>query len=92
MLNQKQQELYDLLYSLDYEEDPNAPPNQQELGIDGMVRIAEEEDCIDEVKKIVLENKDKDVLEVLLIIWESGLLPTVEIVEDDEYDEDEEDE
>lgn len=91
MLSPKQQELYDLLYSLDYEENPAAPPNQQELGIDGMVSIAEEEDCIDEVKKIVLENKDKDVLEVLLIIWKSGLLPTVEIVEDDEYDEGEED-
>lgn len=87
MLNQKQQELYDLLYSLDYEEDPNAPPNQQELGIDSMVRIAEEENCIDDVKNIVLENKDKDVLEVLLIIWESGLLPTVEITDDDEDDE-----
>lgn len=84
MLNQKQQELYDLLYSLDYEEDPDAPPNQQELGIDSMVRIAEEENCIDDVKKIVLENKDKDVLEVLLIIWESGLLPTVEITDEDE--------
>lgn len=83
MLSPKQQELYDLLYSLDYEENPDAPPNQQEIGIDDMVSIAEEEDCIDDVKKIVLENKDKDVLEVFLIIWKSGLLPTVEITDED---------
>ena len=87
MLSPKQQELYDLLYSLDYEENPDAFPKEREISIDDMVSIAEEEDCIDEVKKIVLENKDKDVLEVMLIIWKSGLLPTVEITDEDEDDE-----
>lgn len=87
MLRLKQQELYDLLYSLDFDESREPMPNQQELGIEGIIDKAEEDSCIDEVKEIVLKNKDKELMDVISIIWHSDLFTPLEITDDDEDEE-----
>lgn len=89
MLNKKRQALSDLLYTLDFDESKMDMPNQQKLGIEMTVDSAEDDNCFDEVEKIVRENMDKSLMDVLTIVWHSDLFTPLEITDDDE-DEDNE--
>lgn len=87
MQSTKHQELYDLLYALDFDVSKATIPNQQEYTIKSIIELSEENDCVDEVEKIIKNNTDKNLMRVFAIMWDNELFPRIEIV-DDEFDDD----
>lgn len=77
------------MYELEFDENEEDMPNQQELIIRSTVSTAKRDNCLDEVEKIVRENMDKSLRDVDDILWDSGLFAQLEITDDDEDEDDE---
>lgn len=82
-LSSKEKNLLSLLRELPFE-DKKEIPNEHENGIIIDMLAAREYDLTDEFIEIINSNKGKSFEEIERIIADSGLLPEIEIIDDDD--------
>ena len=87
-LTKNEKKLRDLLWSLKYYNNKVTVTNDRENAIIIACLAAHQYDCVDEMLDIV-ENKNKTLDDVMIILTREGFFPEPEIVDDDELDEDE---
>lgn len=89
-ITKNEEKLIKLMRSLHYEESyPEYDKKDKTNGIIIVYLTAHQFDCAEEMLEIVENNKDKSFQNVMRILKDEGFFPEPEIVDDDEFDEDE---
>lgn len=90
-VTKSEKELIRIMRNLEYPES-ETPQYDEKLRTNGIIityLAAHENNCADDMLKVIKKNKNKNFHQIIRLLKEEGFFPQAEIVDDDELDDDE---